>query len=301
MSDNNEIDIPEPINRPKNKSSVKVEHPSKVNVQPKAEVPAKVFGNKSRFEPEAIPVEIPSHGHPYRGVVEDEEVANGIIRIRPMTLAEEKILTTDRLIQQGKALDMILENCIKSNINPYDLISSDRLYLLFYLRGMSYGLNYEFSVKCYHCGTNFDQSIDIDKLPIKEWETPEEAAEPIVLTLPISKFIVEAHYMRGHDEAKLSELERKNRSFDDPDDSLGSAIIQLIVKVTTDDGEVLSPRDREDFINHMPAGDADYFRQTMRDNDCGIKMVDNIYCPNCNGELEFNVPLGRNFFRRNRR
>lgn len=298
MSDpSNEIDIPEPINKPKGKQATKAGHPSKMEIQPKP-APMK---QKSRFEPEAVPVEIPSRGFLYKGITDDEEVANGVIQIRPMTLNEEKIITTDRLVQQGKALDMILENCVKSDINSYDLLSSDRLYILFYLRGMSYGLDYDFAIRCYHCSFNFEQTIEIDKLPIKTWKSPKEATEPINMTLPLTKFLVEAHFMRGKDESRLTEASREIKNFNQADDDIGQAITLLITKITTNDGEVLSPRDKTDFINNMTAGDADFFREVMREKDCGIQMLDHIYCPRCSGQLEFNIPLGRNFFRRSRR
>lgn len=305
MSDSDvskEIDIPEPINKPKGKATAKAGHPkSKVDVQPKPVMSTFPPRQKSRFEPEAVPVEVPSRGVLYKGVVDDEEVANGIIRIRPMTLAEEKIITTDRLVQQGKALDMILENCVKSNVSPYDLISSDRLYILFYLRGMSYGLDYDFAIKCYHCGFNFEQTIEIDKLPVRTWDEKGDGVEPITMTLPQTGFQVEANFMRGSDESRLAEASREMKNFNQADDDIGQAMTMLITKVTTDEGEVLSPRDKTDFINHMPAGDADFFREGLKERDCGIQMLDHIYCPRCNGELEFNVPLGRNFFRRSRR
>lgn len=301
MSDNSsEIDIPAPINRPKDQSKTKAAHPqSKITAEDKPVI--RTVGPTSRFEPAPIAVEVPSHGFLYRGKTDDAEVARGIIKVRQLTLNEEKILTTDRLVQQGKALDMILENCIKSNINPYDLLSSDRLYILFYLRGMSYGLSYDFAVRCYHCGFNFEQTVEIDKLTVKEWTEDTYAREPLTVQLPMSKFNVEAHMMRGSDEVKLMEKARELRNINQADESVGEALVLLIDKVTTDKGEVLSPKDKEDFINNMVAGDADFFRDVLRDKDCGIEPLKNIFCPRCEGELEFNVPLGRNFFRRSGR
>jgi hypothetical protein len=298
MSDSStEINIPQPLNRPKEQSKVRANHPSKVTTEEKVPLTQRL-SNVSRFEPAAISVEVPSHGFLYAGATNDADAARGIIKVRQLTLNEEKILTTDRFVQQGKALDMILENCIKSDIDPYSLISSDRLYLLFYIKGMSYGLDYDFDVKCYHCGFNFEQTIQIDKLEIKEWTEETYPREPIVIELPMSKFIIEAHMMRGREETKLMEKARELRNLNQADDSIGEALSLLADKVTTNDGEVLSPKDKEDFIGNMVAGDADFFRETIRNKDCGIQPLKQIYCPRCEGALEFNVPLGRNFFRR---
>lgn len=292
-----EIEIPKPINTPKASEKHKVS-----SKQIKADE-YNVYVKKtqtSRFEPPPVLVELPSHGYLYRGKVNDQEVADGLIRIRPMTLNEEKILTTDRLVRQGVALDLILENTIKSNVDPYELLSADRMYLLFYLRGMSYGLEYEFDVKCYHCGYNFIQSIEIDKLPIKEWLTPEDAQEPVVIELPISKAIVEAHFMRGKEERKLTEIEKSSRSYSETDESVSNTILYLVDKVTLSDGEVLSPKDKNDFLNNLIAADIDYIRDVLSDRTPGIRSIDNIICPNCDGVLSLNIPLGRNFFRRSR-
>lgn len=292
-----EIEIPEPINKKPEEAKLKADHPnSKIKTESKL---SKVSNQGvSRFEPPAIATELPSHGLLYKGATDDPDLAKGIIRIRQMTLNEEKIMTTDRFVQSGRALDMVLENCIKSDIDPGDLLSSDRLYILFYLRGMSYGLDYEFSVKCYHCGANFTQKVSVDKLPLKEWAEKDEPLEPIKMTLPITNADVEAHFMRGKEEKSLTEKERETRGYDEADSSAGDSVILLIDKVTLPDGEILGPKDKEDFINNMVGGDVSFFRDIMGEKSCGIKQLEHIFCPRCEGQLEFNVPLGRNFFRR---
>jgi hypothetical protein len=299
MPDNTEINIPQPINRPKEDSKIKVEHPqSKVTADSKAFVGSQ---RVSRFEPTAVSVEVPSKGLLYRGKTNDEDAAKGIIKVKPITLNEEKILTTDRFIQSGKVLDLVLESCLKSDISPYDLLSSDRLYLLFYLRGMSYGLDYDFSVRCYHCGFNFEQTVSIDKLEVKTWDEATFQGEPFTAELPISKFLLKGHFMRGRDEAKLTEKARELKNVTQADDAIAEALYLLVDEVTTDKGEVLSPIDKEDFLNHMVGADADFFREVIKERDCGIQPLSKIYCPKCDAELDFNVPLGRNFFRGSRR
>jgi len=297
------ITIPESINKPKEKDASIVDHPcdkSKI-VASEKNLTINRFKNKSRFSPQAIQVEVPSRGLLYGSITDDPDVKKGIIKVTPMTAEEEKILTTQRFIEQGVALDKILENCIQSDVDPYALLSSDRLYLLFYLRGMSYGLKYDFNVKCYYCIKNFIQTIEINELPIDIWEKEEDAIEPIHIYLPITGANVEAHYMRGHEEKDMTQKANKLKAFDEPDDSATESLVYLIDKVTLSDGEVLGPVDKLDFINHLVAGDCDEFRTKMNELVCGIKQLENINCPNCNQQLSFNVPLGRNFFRRSRR
>jgi len=298
MSD--EIAIPQPINRKPEDTKERAPHPSEKPNKKARKLPSKPKGGTSRFEPAAIPVEVPSKGFLYQGLFDDKEAAQGIIRVKPLTLQEEKILTTDRLIQSGKALDMVLESCIKSDVDPYQLLSTDRLYLLFYLRGMSYGLEYDFDVRCYHCGNNFIQTVEIDKLPINIWGKASEAVEPMVVTLPMTRATVEFRHMRGEDEQAMLEDANKPVSMNDIDQSVADSVIKLVTQVTLEDGEKLSPRDRIDFLNNLIGADIDSIRDELRDHESGIKQLENIQCPRCQGTLEFSVPLGRNFFRRQR-
>jgi hypothetical protein len=288
----NEIKIPETVNSRRGPS--KQRHPNQ-DVKPITNTISSRQEGNSKFEPAAIPIELPSHGKLYKNISEDADIQNGVIKIRQMTMREEKILTTDRFIQNGKALDMILENCIKSPINPLDLLSGDRLYILFYLRGMSYGLDYDFNVRCYHCQHDFIQTVTVDSLPIKEWE--DDVEEPFEFTLPISKYNVKMHFMRGSEENKLLQSSREMKGFNEPDNTALESILLLVDEISDPDGNKLNKFDKEDFLNNLVTGDTETIREELEKRDCGIQPIKNVFCPKCNRQLEFNVPLGRNFFR----
>lgn len=297
------IEIPEPINKPKDKGTIEQEHPqTEIETTPKNMGRSQAdTSHSSRFEPPAVKVELPSHGLLYGGMRADSEVKKGIIKVRPLTLREEKILSTNRLVQQGKALDMILENCIKSDVDPMALLSSDRLYILFYLRGMSYGLDYDFNVRCYRCGTDFTQKVEINKLPVKEWENEEDATEPWEMILPVTKFKVISHYMRGYEENELVSSTSEVRAFDQADEDVEITVKMLIDEVYDPDGNMLSDEEKDEFIESMIAGDTSAWREEIAQRECGIKQLEKIMCPRCQSSLEFNVPLDRNFFRPQRR
>ena len=301
--DKERIAIPQPINKPPTgEVGNEQEHPrDKTVIEAKSKgMGSQKASHSSRFEPAAVPVELPSHGHLYKGMKADSDLKKGVIKIRPLTLKEEKILTTNRLLQQGKALDMILDNCIKSDVDPMDLLSADRIYILFYLRGMSYGLEYDFNVRCYRCGTDFVQKLEIDKLPIKEWESVEEAEEPWETELPVSGAKVLSHFMRGHEENELVSKTREVKSFNEADDDIEISTSMLIDEIWIGE-EKLDDADKADFIENMIAGDTSSWRDELNGRECGIKQLENIFCPRCESQLEFNIPLDRNFFRPQRR
>jgi len=294
------IEIPQPVNRPPEDEKTRAEHPTTVETTPKGVMGRPTTpSSSSRFEPPATAIEVPSHGQLYKGMKADSDLKKGILKVRPITLGEEKILTTNRLIQSGKAIDMVLENCIKSEVDPQQLLSADRTYILFYLRGMSYGLNYDFNVRCYRCGRDFIQTIEIDKLPIHEWNDPVE--EPWEMVLPITGFKVVTHYMRGYEENLLIEESNSMKSFDDIDEDLGIVMQSLVDEVYDPEGNRLSEQEKVDFINSLIAGDTGFWREELDQRTCGIRQLEDIACPHCNAKINFNVPLDRNFFRPQRR
>ena len=65
-------------------------------------------------------VDLPSKGHFYP---EDNPLSSGKIELRYMTARDEDILTSVNLIQQGKALDKLIQELIvDKNIDYNDLL-----------------------------------------------------------------------------------------------------------------------------------------------------------------------------------
>ena len=96
-------------------------------------------------------VELPSRGRFYENLKE--------VHLRPMTGVEQDILTTERLIKEGKALDMVLSNCLREKVDIEELLVADYMYLLFKLRVLTYGDEYRFEMKCPQCGAINDVEI----------------------------------------------------------------------------------------------------------------------------------------------
>ena len=69
-------------------------------------------------------VDLPSKGHFYP---EDNPLSSGKIELRYMTARDEDILTSVNLIEQGKALDKLLQELIiNKDIDYNDLLVGDK-------------------------------------------------------------------------------------------------------------------------------------------------------------------------------
>lgn len=169
-------------------------------------------------EPAASIIHLPSKGILYRNDPNLSEVHDGSISARPMTMRELELFMRPELLESGTLIDAILKKCIKSNIDPKYLLTSDRTYLLIYLRSLSFGPDYRFEFKCGGCRRNISHKINMGSLPIKTLDeihgeldkgklvvsSVKKIKEPFAYQLPHSKLTVLFRLSRGSDEAEKS-------------------------------------------------------------------------------------------------
>ena len=254
-------------------------------------------GQTLAFEPPPEKIELPSHGILYKGATNDPVILEeGSIMIRPMTVHEEKIITTSRLIKSGQALDMVFANCIKSSITPQELLSSDRIYLMLWLRSVSYGNKYKFNLQCPSCQSKFEYMVDLDNHPITEMDD-KEAVEPFEFVLPVSKYKVYFRLPRGKDEAEVMKLQNQPKKIDAPDEDIMKRMSSVIMKIEQPDGVEIQKNIHDAFVDSMIGKDASLFRQELIKLDAGVEDITGISCPYCNNVFDTSIPITENFFR----
>lgn len=148
---------------------------------------------------------------------------NGLnqVKVEYMTSADEDILSTPSLIENGTVLDVLLRNKIKTDgVNINDLFDGDKNAILLFLRASSYGEKYEVMVTDPATNKPFKTNVDLTKLKYKFIsDKPDEKLEFSFL-LPRKKKNVKYKLLTSGEEAfiKASSLERKeayNKEFDD--------------------------------------------------------------------------------------
>lgn len=245
-------------------------------------------GRFSFVKPELIP--LPSKGLLYQ-FCDDEEVKSGFIRLYPLTLAEEEILTTTKFLKTGVATRMIFDNCIASNIDASDLLTFDSTYLLYRLRQISYGDDYIINLKCpsSSCEREFKETIKISELKFEELK--DDVEEPIVVKLPMSNYTVTLVYPRVIHGEKLY---MKQKDSDENNTRLLNLIITT-VSIQDEKGKELNPKDWEAFYKAIPAGDRAELTSATK-IDTGIDKIKCV-CPHCGESWSETVPIGAEFFR----
>jgi hypothetical protein len=215
------------------------------------------------------------------------------IHVRPMTIAEEKVLATPRLVKSGQAIDKIFESCIHENVNPDKLLSVDRTFLLFYIRGISYGSGYEVTLKCPACSQQFDEEINLDSLRVDK--APDGYNDDIHVVLPESELNAWYRLPRGVDEKNLN-VHRKQMAKGFGNQILDDTIVRRNIILVNKIEHFTERVEIEQIINNLGVKDSNYLRDQISNPSFGIDTNIGLTCPYCFNEWEMDLPIDVNFF-----
>jgi len=235
-------------------------------------------------------VKLPSLGRFYDGT---DGPTNGIIHIRPMTGEEEQILATPRFVKKGIAVNMIFSRCIQEPIKPENLLSVDRTFLLIYLRGISYGTDYEVEIKDPESDRKFTTVIDLDTLEIEP--CPNDYGPELTDVLPKSGLTVNYRLSRGRDETALQEY-RDKKLRQAGDSSTDDSLLYRTAMLVDDIQGVTDKNELNVLLKNLPIQDVSYLRNLVTEPPFGIDTKVTIISPISSDEFEIELPLEANFF-----
>ncbi len=173
---------------------------------------------ENKFPTEII--DLPSKGHFYP---EDNPLSSGKIELRYMTARDEDILTSVNLIQQGKALDKLIQELIvDKNIDYNDLLVGDKNAILVGARILAYGKDYSFSFIDSYAQV-VKGKADLTKLVPKEYDFSkyEKGINAFTYTLPKTERILTFSIPTHKDELIVEqEVEAIKKVFKDDTEAI---------------------------------------------------------------------------------
>lgn len=193
------------------------------------------------------------------------------IELREMTGAEEELLTNQRLIRSGDAVNQVLANCILrigDNDKPtlsdvMDMLSGDRLFTLVKLRQISLGDEVELELTCSNtaCRAKTRVTVNLDDLSVMPYGEERE----FVFSLPASGAKVRFGYLDGQKEKRLAQIQEP---------SISSAMLIRIVDI---DGKPPTKK----ALAEMSLRDRNALRSEMLSVDGGIDTTIECDCESC--------------------
>lgn len=244
--------------------------------------------NKRKFNfQEPMKFMLPSHGKFYQDSP-DADLRNGFIKLYPLSLADEEILTNRAYLKNGSMFRILFNTCMASNYDAKKLLQFDSLYIMYILRQISYGDDYHFKATCAECGEEFDWDLNISDI---EWaELPEDAVDIRDIVLPISHYTVTMQLLRLEAEEQQKFIEKKYKCKERV-----SALISNTLDIKDENGESINPEDWAEFFEALPAKDRAVINESFKNTRQEPKMT--ITCPECGNIITVEVPIGEDFFR----
>lgn len=240
---------------------------------------------------EAVKVQLPSGGKFYQDSP-DEDLRNGFIKLYPMSLADEEILTNKNYIKNGSMFRILFDTCMASDYEAKKILQFDALYIMYVLRQISYGEDYHFKVTCKDCGEEFEWDLNISDI---DWEEMKPEQQDIMeMKLPVSNYTVTMCLPRlMHEEQQeiIKKREAKNVN-------AGERVIALVsntLSIRDENGDELDPADWIDFYAEFPTKDRNFINDKFKDVKQQPRIT--INCPECGNEITIDVPIDEDFFR----
>jgi len=253
---------------------------------------------------------------------------DGVVRVRAMGQVAEKILATQRLAQSGQSIDYLFRECCQfpDGFDPVDLLLGDRIFILYYLRGITHGNEYEFAVTC----PNDDcKSVNTHKYDLNDlaetiiWANQSLGSEPFKVGLPylteatgrdvwvgvrflraadandmlahrktLKKMFVKPGGVRNKLAAKRRSLVRQKEA-PTLDDTISDNMEKIIVTVMG----IRDPFKVRDFITRLHSQDTATIREWLREHTPGIDNTIEVDCSDCGGTFTIELPITESFFR----
>ena len=207
------------------------------------------------------------------------------IELKEMTGIEEEILTNQRLIRSGDAVNQVLKNCILrigENSEPdmkdiTSMLSGDRLFTLVRLRQISLGDDVELELVCPNstCRSKTHITINLNDLAV----TPYTELREFTFMLPGSGQKVSYCHLDGAKEKRLSQMQEP---------TISSA---MMIRILDIDGIAPSKKALAD----MSMRDRSALRQDMLNADAGIDTSITASCDSCGAEIRTKLEAEPNF------
>lgn len=197
------------------------------------------------------------------------------IVLKEMTGIEEELLTNQRLIRSGDAVNQVLRNCIvklgdketPSLDDILSMLSGDRLFSLVRLRQISLGDDIDLELICPNqiCRKGCVVHVNIEDLEVSRYGERRE----FEFKLPGSGAVVRFAYLDGHKEKRLAALSEP---------TISSAMLIRIIDI---DGK--SPDKKT--VGEMSMRDRTALRGEMARVDAGIDTVIETDCEACGARI----------------
>ncbi len=240
---------------------------------------------------------------PSTGLLYDQEIPNGDIRLRALGLREQMILNTPALHVKDEAFPMIFRSCVTGlppNVDVLDLFAEDKNAIFIAIRELSYGLSYKVTITCPRrvCGKEYDHVVDLEK-DLKVNYLAKDRVPKYPLVIPGEhlwcKRTVRVRLQTWRDEINLAR--ERDRVMDEAnaliDPTLKIRLQQQIVDI-----QDVPPQHLVPFLETLSAHDVSVIEQVIARDIFGVDTtIQPPECPKCGHKFKAELTISEGFSR----
>ena len=229
---------------------------------------------------------------PSNGVFYDESIPT-TLTIRSITTKEEQLLygsTSDYII------DTIIQNCIvePKDFPLNDLIPADKLFILFKIRIISYGQDYNQYMYCPYCKYEGVTEIDLDMIPCEEIDE-DKIKVPLKLTLPVAKDQLELRVLTEKDYKNIRERANKvAKKLQLPFNQIERKL-RFAKQIKAINGDKVDAFQAEKYYDSMNVKDVRYVDSALSTILVGYQGTVDCQCPSCKRDVTIPFEMTNEF------
>jgi hypothetical protein len=209
-----------------------------------------------------------------------------------MMLQDENLLNTPNLMQDGKALDILLDRKIlDKDISKDDLLTGDRDEILLFLRSTGLGSEYTFQMTDPQTNKPFDYTVDLTTLERNKPDSPPDSDFCYTFTLPNSQKKVRYTFLTVREENNLIKQDEDRQGYYQESKLMTMRLARQIREIDgiTDRGKI------ESIIEYMPLIESRKLRAEMNKNQPNIDFTITVESPS--GQVfKTQMPITEEFF-----
>ena len=218
-----------------------------------------------------VEVDLPSKGFANGGI--------STVEVRAFTFDDEKIL---RSIQKAgdrtSVISKLIARCMRG-VEYSDLLIVDKNYILYKLRALSYGEDYNIQATCEECSYESHLTVGLNDLPVNYAEKLEDLQGKF--TLPDSGV-----------EVELQTLTTREEGIMDKTSDIIDNLWRFIKTINGHSGRSIT----QGFVAGTTARDISVIRNSIFNDDIGIQTLVNFVCKECGNHSSLDLPINETFF-----
>jgi hypothetical protein len=214
------------------------------------------------------------------------------IKVGYLTAADENLLMAgDNHGKDGLIMTLLRNKIYEPELKPDELLQGDIQAILIFLRNTAFGPEYSFNVSDPETGKEFEATILLDELHIKESKVSPNEDGTFTTVLPKSNLNVR---LKPLSFGELNDLDKQAESY--PKGRIAPKATWKLLKTVVDIEGNTDMGYISQTIDSLPISDAKYIRKFIDENEPTLDLTKKVIAPS-GKETYVNIVFGVEFFR----